>query len=169
MKKTIIAAISSNYVIGDNGNLLWHLPADLKHFYHTIKGKWLLSGRKSYESDQGSDVFYKGAGTIILTRQANYRTSVPNSYIVHSLAEAYLAAQAQRADELLILGGSEIYRQSIKDADELIITHIHEIFVGDAIFPKIDSKIWQEAKRLDFKKDKKNWYDHSFVWYQRKV
>ncbi|MFK7935878.1 MAG: dihydrofolate reductase [Saprospiraceae bacterium] len=169
MKKILVAAKSSNNVIGDGGNLLWHLPADLKHFYTTIQNKWLLSGRKSYESDQGSDVFFRGAGSIIVTRQKDYPVETPKVHMAHSLAAAYELAEAKKAKELMILGGAEIYRQAIVDADELIITEIHEIFVGDAVFPKIDKTEWLEIKRLDYQKDKKNWYDYSFVWYQKRI
>ena len=92
MKKIIVAAVAENRVIGANGQLPWHLPADLAFFEKTIAGQFLLSGRKSVESDQGEDVFNRPEQTIILTRQKDYQTT--KGKVVHSIEEAFHLAKA---------------------------------------------------------------------------
>ena len=163
MKKIIIAAKSDNNVIGANNDLLWHLPADLEYFYRTIEGKYVLSGRKSFESAQGSDTFPFTKYSLILSKNKNYQAN--NAKVVDSLETAFQWAREKGAKELYILGGGTIYEQTLSLADKLMITEVHIKIKGSVYFPKIDKKKWKEINRRDFEKDENNPYSYSFVEY----
>ncbi|MCB0547885.1 MAG: dihydrofolate reductase [Phaeodactylibacter sp.] len=165
MEKVIIAAKSDNNVIGKDGGLPWHMPADLDFFARQIQGCYLLSGRKSFESAQGEEIF-RNKSFVIVTRQKDYR--VKEGKVAHSVEEGIAVAEADGAGRLCILGGGEIYRQALSVADKLIITEVHtEVEDGDAFFPDVDPRIWKEYKRENHSKDKANPYDFSFVFYIR--
>ena len=166
MKKIIVAAKSDNDVIGAGNKLVWHLPADLNFFTNLIKGKYLLTGRKSLESDQGEEIFTDPTRVIVLSRQKDYKSD--KAVVKHSIQDALSWAEAKEVEELFILGGGKIYEQTIAVCDQLIITEVHAVFEGETFFPKIDENIWKESSRRDFGKDSENLYDYSFVTYQRK-
>ncbi|MCB0581455.1 MAG: dihydrofolate reductase [Phaeodactylibacter sp.] len=165
MEKLIIAAKSDNGVIGKNGELPWHMPADLDFFSRQIEGGYLLSGRRSYESEQGETIF-KDKPFVVITRQEGYQPK--GGRAAHSLEEGIATAEADGARRLCILGGGEIYRQALPVADRLIITEVHTVVEGgDAFFPDINPEHWKEYKRESHKKDSRNPYDYSFVFYTR--
>lgn len=167
MEKIIVAAKSDNNVIGRNGDVPWHLPADLAFFEHTISDGWLLSGRRSYESAQGDFIFQKGRKTIIITRQKDYK--VHDAIIANSVMEGIEKAAIAGAPKLYILGGGEIYTQALSLADRLILTEIHTIIKdGDTYFPEIDLEKWREMSRESHSKDAENPYDYSFVTWERR-
>ena len=166
MEKIIIVAKSDNNAIGGSNDLLWHLPADLEYFERTIKGHWLITGRKSFETAQGSEIFAAPEKTIIITRNPMYKAGAAT--VVNSVPAAFEAAKAAKVERLYILGGGEIYKQSMDYADILLITEIHATFENaDTFFPAIDPAIWQETSRVDHVKDAENSYDYSFVRYER--
>ncbi len=165
MKQIIIAAKSANGIIGSGGELPWHLPADLAFFQEQIEGCYLLSGRKSYESGQGQEIF-RGREFVIITRQAGYRAE--GGKVCHSVEEGVEAARQSGANRLCILGGADIYRQMINQVDELVITEIHATLEGDSFFPSIDPGIWREYCREEHLKDAENPFDYAFVWYKRR-
>lgn len=165
MKQTIIAAMSANGVIGSGGELPWHLPADLDFFLQQIQGCYLLSGRQSYESEQGQEIF-RGRDFVVITRQAGYRAE--GGRVCHSIEEGIEAARQSGAKRLCILGGADIYRQTISRVDELIITEINAIVEGDSFFPPIDPDAWREYRREEHLKDAENPFDYAFVWYERR-
>ena len=167
MQKIIVAAKSDNDVIGKNGDLPWHLPADLRHFKNVIRGGYLISGRKSYESPQGDEIFKLGSNSIIITRQQDYPVR-RGAKVAHSIEESYEIAKADGAEEVFVLGGAGIYEQTVNEVDKLVITEIHATFDGDTFFPEIDPEIWQEAKREDYPADAKNPHSYSFVEYVKR-
>ena len=107
MQKIIVAAKSDNQVIGKENDLVWHLPADLRFFRATIEGAYLATGRKSFESAQGGDVFGPNRAFVIITRNKNYRSTTGK--IAHSLEAAIQLAENDGAERLCILGGATIY------------------------------------------------------------
>ncbi len=165
MKKIIIAAKSDNNVIGKDGGLPWHMPADEAFFRRTIADGWLLSGRTSYESNQGNAIFHKDQSFIIITRQQNYEA--PGGIVAHTLEAGFGQAAAAGALRLYVLGGGKIYEQAIDLVDQLIITEIHTEIEGDVFFPEIDKHQWQEIRRTDHPADAENPYAYSFVVYER--
>lgn len=142
---SLIAGISQNNCIGKNGQLPWHLPEDLKHFREVTTGKIVLMGRKTWESLPAKFRPLPNRLNLIVTRQADY--VVPNEVEIYTTIEA--AETAHPTEEIMVIGGAEIYRQTIDRANKLYITHINQIIEGDAFFPEIDLAIWQETERTD--------------------
>lgn len=165
MEKVIIAALSENHVLGKQGELPWSLPRDEQHLKNLIQDGWLLTGRTSFQSSQGDDLFSQRSDVIVLTRQQDF--SVPDKYIAHSLKSAYAKAAKAGADCLYILGGSRVYQQAIQDADRMVLTHVHAKVEGDAYFPEIAPNTWREIRREDYPSDEAHTHPFSFVWYKR--
>jgi dihydrofolate reductase len=158
---TIIAAIGEKNALGKNNQLIWHLPADLKRFKKVTTGHHVIMGRKTFES-LGKPL--PNRTTIIVTRDKNYKAD--GCLVTNSLSEAIKAAVSDKNP--YILGGAEIYRQSMELADVLDLTFVHHAFDADVFFPEIDKRIWKETFREDFNQDEKNKYDFSFVKLERK-
>lgn len=166
MIRTIIVAVADNGVIGKDNDLIWHMPADLKHFKQTTKGHMLVMGRKSFEAVGIGGL--PGRLNMIVTRNTSY--AAEGCLVFNSLEESLALAEQHRQEEVFILGGGEIYRQSLeKDlVDKLIITEIHGEFEGDTTFPAVDHERFQEVQRIDHPADENNPYPYSFVWYRRR-
>ena len=161
-----MAAKSDNNVIGINDDIPWHLPGDYEFLLETIKDSYLLTGRKTYESKQGQEIYNGRNDVIVLTRNTNFK--VAHGKVVHSLSEAFQYLNSLEVKQVFILGGEEIYRESMVLADELIITEVHTSCPGQAFFPVIEPEIWEETFRKAFHKDENNQFHYSFVWYRRK-
>ncbi len=156
---TLIAAIGKNNALGKNNQLIWYLPADLQRFKKVTSGHHIIMGRKTFES-LGKPL--PNRTTIIISRDKNYHAD--GCIIVNSLADAIQAASSD--ENPFILGGAEIYKQSMDIVDVLDLTFVHHTFDADVFFPEIDKSIWKEVFREDFSKDEKNKYDFSFVKYE---
>lgn len=168
MKKIIVAAVADNRAIGRSGELPWHLPADLAFFRQTIKGAFLLTGRKSYESEQGQELF-RNRPFIVVTRQKDY--IAPGALIAHDLPTAFALAErhTQPNQSLCILGGAAIYAAALPSVDELVITEVHTVLLdADAFFPAINPDEWTPYRRENHMADAENEWDYSFVWYHRR-
>lgn len=167
MQTKIIAAKSDNNVIGKDDDLVWNLPADYKFFTDHIATGLLLTGRKSFESPLGKEVFENNPRVIVLTRRDDY--SAPPAIVVNSVEEAIIYANKQEKEDVLwILGGTSVYNASMHLADEIVMTEVHDTFEGDSHFPTIDPEEWEEVSREDHQKDEFNPHDYSFVVYKRK-
>jgi len=156
MKVSIIVAMAANGVIGRDNQLPWHLPADLKHFRQTTMGKPILMGRKTWESI-GRPL--PGRTNIVITRDSAY--SAAGCEVVTSIDAAITAAGEQ--DEVMVIGGAELYRQVLPYTDTIYLTRIHEVFEGDTRFPEIRNSEWHQVERIDCEADEKNTHDYSFI------
>lgn len=164
----MIAAQSSNRVIGKDGGLPWHMPGDEAFFLNEIEGCLLLSGRKSYESNQGNTIF-KNKEYIIITRKTDYNVG-PGGSTAASLEAGIQLAKEQQIKRLCVLGGGEIYKQALPFAHKLIITEIHTLIdQGSAFFPEIDPGDWALTRAEPHPADKDNPFPYTFKWYHRKV
>lgn len=163
MKISLIAAIAQNNAIGKNNDLLWHLPADFKHFKTTTSGHFILMGRKTFES------FPKPLPNrthLIVTRQANYNTP-ENCFAFASVKEALQFAKQNNQEKVYVIGGGEIYKETIAIANELVITHVNETFEdADAFFPEITSD-WNIISEEFHKSNDKNKYDFTINVYEK--
>lgn len=159
-----MAAKARNNVIGINNGLAWHLPGDLKFFKQTTKGHTLIMGRKTFESLSNP---LPHRDSWVVTRNPEY--TCEGATLFYSLESAIAAGIAKDLERVFILGGGDIYRQSMKIADKMIITEVHADFEGDTYFPEIDMTIWEEVSRQENKADEKNKYDYAFVEYNRKA
>lgn len=157
---TIIVAAGENNAIGKNNDLIWHLSDDLKRFKSLTNGHHIIMGRKTFES------FPKPLPNrthIVITRQRDYKA--PDGVIVVNNLEDALDAARQDAQPFII-GGGEIYKQSMPIADKLEITRVHHSFEdADTFFPEIDPKVWTEVHRDRRPKDEKHAYDFTFLTY----
>ena len=165
MQKIIVAAKSDNQVIGKENKLVWHLPADLRFFKNTIKGAFLITGRKSYESALGAEVFGTRQPFIVLTRNKDFQPKFGK--VATSLEAAIQMAAANGAKRVCILGGAVVYEQAMEVADKMLLTEVHGDFEGDTFFPTINLTKWEETSRVRHAKDAENPFDYSFVVYER--
>lgn len=165
MQIKIITAKSDNNVIGKDNELVWNLPADYQFFTQNIAKGLLLTGRKSFESPLGKEVFENNPRVLVLTRQQDY--NAPPAITVDSIETAIAYAKKNEEELLWILGGTSVYNASMNLVDEIVTTEVHGIFEGDSHFPDIDPAIWTEVSREDHQKDADNPYDYSFVVYRR--
>ena len=159
---TIIVAVAENNAIGKDNQLLWHLSDDLKRFKSLTSGHHIIMGRKTFES------FPKPLPNrthVVITKQEDYK--VPHGIIVvNSLKDALDVAKED--NQPFIIGGGEIYNQSLEVANKIELTRVHHNFEADTFFPKIDNSIWKETSNVYHKKDAKNEFDYSFISYTRK-
>ena len=165
MTISIIVAIAENNVIGKDNTLIWHLPADMKYFKEKTTGHCVITGRKNYESIPEKFRPLPNRTNIVITRQTNY--AAPGAIVVSSIDNAIAKAKESNDEEIFIIGGAEIYKQSIHLVDKLYITQIHHFFEGDAYFPPIDPTIWKQTQIQNFRADEKNKHDYSFVEYKK--
>ena len=141
----LIVAVAENGVIGRDNDLPWKIPADMAHFKRVTMGKPLLMGRKTYESI-GRPL--PGRTNIVITRNPDF--SAPGIEVVPSFEEAVLRAQsvarADGAEEVIVMGGAEVYRVSLPAADRLYVTEVHAAIEGDA-YLDLDLGGWREVSR----------------------
>lgn len=138
---SIIAAIAKNRVIGSKNKLPWHLPEDIKRFRTLTLGKPVIMGRKTYESI-GKPL--PDRKNIVLTRNKDYHIS--GCIVVHSLDEALNTAKGN--NEVMIIGGAEIYKMFLPLADKMYLTLIDAEFAGDSYFPRYNPSEWQEIEHI---------------------
>lgn len=162
MTVSLIVAVSENLVIGKDGDLPWHLPADLKHFKNTTMGHHLIIGRRTWD-EVGRPL--PGRTMVVLTRSRKF--SPEGATVVHSLEEALEVASGD--DEPFIGGGGYIYRMALaRDlVDRLYITRIRAEVEGDTFFPGIDFDRWKLVLEDRHEADEKNEYPYSFLVYER--
>jgi len=157
---SIIAAVSKNRVIGNENRLPWHLTEDLKHFKQITMGKPIIMGRKTYGSI-GKPL--PGRHNIIVTRDNTFYAE--GCTVVHSLKDAIDAGNP--AEEVMIIGGANIYEQALPLAHRLYLTLIHKEFEGDTFFPEWNEKEWNEIQRYDITTDETGSFNYSFVTLER--
>ncbi len=157
---SIIAAVADNGVIGIDNRLPWHLPADLAHFKRLTLGKPILMGRRTWESLPG---LLPHRTHVIVTRNPDYRAE--GGFVVHSLDQAI--EQFGDVDELMLIGGAQLYAQALPRAARLYLTEVHIEAEGDAFFPDFARDRWREVERIAGTVDARNSIPHHFVTYQR--
>ncbi len=160
MKLSIVVAMAANHVIGRDKKLPWHLPADLKHFKQLTTGKPILMGRKTWESI-GRPLPERTS--IVITRDPDYTAA--GCVVVHSIDAALRAAEHH--DEVMVIGGSELYRQVLPQVSTIYLTRVHADIEGDAVFPKLDDSEWREVERTDCEPDENNAHVYSFITLER--
>ena len=140
---SLIAAVAQNRALGKDGQLLWHLPEDMRYFRETTRGKPVIMGRKTWESLP--DVFrpLPGRRNIVISRNPAY--DAPGATLAGSLEEAVRLAQDDA--EVFVIGGAEIYRQALPLAQRLYLTEVARDFDADAFFPEFSASDWTEISR----------------------
>jgi dihydrofolate reductase len=155
----LIVARATNGVIGRDGALPWHLPADLRRFKQLTTGAPMIMGRKTFDSLPG---LLPDRRHIVLTSNPNWAED--GAEVVHSVEAALRAANAPHVS---VIGGAEIYALFLPHAHRIEITEVHGNFVGDAIFPDVDLNIWHEVTRIPHPAEG-NRPAYDFVTFQRR-
>jgi len=148
MKVVLVAAIGDNFVIGREGQLPWRLKSDLQHFRKLTLNRPVIMGRKTHES---IGKVLPGRTNIVLTRDLTWvaRGAVLATSLDAALSFARSDAAKRGVDEIMVIGGSDIFSATMPMADRLEITHVHASPEGDTVFPLIDPEVWQEQSRQD--------------------
>ena len=158
---TLIVAMGKNREIGKENQLLWHLPKDLKHFKELTSGHPIIMGRKTYESI-GKPL--PNRTNIVISRKNDWFEE--GILIVGSIKEAVKFAK-KIDEEVFVIGGGNIYEQTIDFADKLEVTLVDAVLDADTFFPKINEKVWQKTNEERHQKDEKNEFDFCFQTYER--
>lgn len=164
MTVSIIVATSLNHAIGKDNQLLWNLPADLKFFKTTTMGCPVVMGRKTFQSIGRT---LPGRKNVVITRDKNFNSD--NQFdilVVGSVDEALVKLHSEK--EVFIIGGGEIYQQSMDAADTIYLTLVNTVIEADVYFPEIDKTkfdlVWEEKHVAD----EKNKFDYTFQKFDRK-
>jgi dihydrofolate reductase len=146
---SIIVAIAENNGIGKDNQLLWHLPADLKHFKNTTSGHTVIMGRKTFDS-VGKPL--PNRRNIVITRAPSLE--IPGAEVVNTLDAAI--ALCDPDEEVFIVGGAQIYKMAMPVTDKIYLTVVKGNFEADTFFPAIDPEIWKEESSTSYEPDEKN-------------
>ena len=158
---SLIAALDDQNLIGRDGDLPWRLPEDLKHFKRLTLGKTVLMGRKTWQS-LGRPLPQRE--NWVISRQADFEA--PGARVFASVDQAM--AEAEPAQELMVIGGAEIYRQTLSRAQRLYLTRVHARLEGDTWFPDFDIADFREIERVDHPADERHAHAYSFLSLERR-
>ena len=183
MRITLIAAVAKNRVIGKDGQIPWHLPADLTHFKRTTLGHTLVMGRRTYESAGA----LPGRRTLVLTRDPEWQPEragpagsgdargpaeeggppIESIEVVRSLDQAIDRARDQGETELFVCGGEGVYREALPKAHRLVLTRIDAEPEGDTHFPEVDWSRWRLVFQEEHPPDERHAHAFTFETYER--
>lgn len=156
---SLIAAIDEDRGLGKNNELLCHLPADLKHFKKITLGKPIIMGHRTYLSI-GKPL--PGRLNIVLSRK---NIKIDGVIVLDSLEKAFDLTKDE--SEIMIIGGADIFQQSMPFADRVYLTLIHNHFSADVFFPVLDTKIWRFIELENKSSDEKNPYSMTFYRFDK--
>lgn len=157
-----IVAAAKNGVIGQDNDLPWDIPEDMKFFREKTKGKALIMGRKTFES-VGHPLPHRL--NVVVTRNKDYKAE--GAHVVTTLDEAIeycRTKQSQYGEEIFIIGGGEIFRQSLDRVDLIYLTRIHKDYPGQVTYPELNPLEWEEIER----RDRDEPVPFSFLTYKKK-
>jgi dihydrofolate reductase len=160
---SLLWAMDENSAIGNNNDLPWRLPEDLKYFKRITMGHSIAMGRKTWDSI-GRPL--PGRENIVLTRDREF--ACEGCTVFYSLDEFLADCREKSSEEVFIIGGAEIFRVALPAADKLYLTMIHDKFEADTFFPELDWSEWLLESRQKGIRDEKNPCDYEFLVYTRK-
>lgn len=152
-----IVAVSKNFVIGRNNRLPWRMPDDMRYFHKVTDGHIVIMGRKNYEANGKA---LKNRTNIVITRNREFNPD--DALVTHDINKALEIAKSFHPEEVFIVGGGEIYRQTLDMADRIYITVIETEVEGDAFYPEIDISAYTIVSRISATADQKNPFDHTY-------
>lgn len=147
--------MAKNRVIGRDNRIPWRLPRELQMFKSLTMGHHIIMGRKTYES---LNRLLPGRTTVIVTHDRKYR--VPGAVVAVSLTAAIAACVAD--DEIFIIGGGQLFKETLPLADRIYLTTVQAEIEGDTFMPDFDLSSWRQISKEEFKADEKNPYDYIF-------
>ncbi len=159
---SLIVAAASNNAIGKNNDLLWHLPADMKHFKQLTSGHCILTGRKNFESIPEKFRPLPNRTNIIITRNKDLK--IDQCHVFTAIQEGIEFAKSTGEQELFVIGGGEIYRECVEQnlVRKIYLTRVHQNFEADTFFPELEENDWSLLSELFMPKDEKNPIDCTF-------
>ncbi|MEM8561103.1 MAG: dihydrofolate reductase [Pseudomonadota bacterium] len=162
----MMVAAAENGVIGSGNDLPWHLPEDLRHFKRVTMGKPILMGRKTFQSI-GRPL--PGRTNIVISRDSMLKVEgvTVAASLDHAIDEATRVIDRDSADEMVVIGGAEIYRAALPQVARLYMTEVHAMVEGDVMLPLITWSQWRETQRERHSASAGNPFDYSFVVYER--
>ena len=159
---SIIVAIASNYAIGKDNDLLWHISKDLKRFKQITKDHYIVMGKRTYYSLPVRPL--PNRTSLIITDIAN--EEIGNCLMAYSIEDAVNKMDSSK--ENFVIGGGSIYEQFMPIANKLYITRVHKEFEADTFFPEISLNEWELTFHEDVNDDPQNDFSYSFEIYRRK-
>ncbi len=159
---SIVVAKAKNNIIGKDNKLVWHLPADLKHFKELTTGHKIIMGRKTFES---LGRVLPNRKHIIFSQNPDFKVKDENVEVVHSLLQIQELIEGE--EEAFVIGGAMIYNFLMPYVKKMYVTQIDQEFEGDAFFPVISENTWKEVSKEKGIKDEENNLDYEFVTYER--
>jgi dihydrofolate reductase len=161
---SIIVAVAANGVIGRAGGLPWHLPDDLKRFKQITMGHTIIMGRRTWES---IDRKLPGRRMIVVSRRPDYSTGVEGVEVANSLDNSLEMAQRAGETEAFVIGGAELFRESLPKADTIYLTEVLGEISGDTFFPDWSKDDWSSTQQETHAADPHHEYSYSFSVLQR--
>ncbi|MFD1768243.1 dihydrofolate reductase [Sphingobacterium suaedae] len=160
LKITLIVAASENNAIGKNNQMLWHLPDDFRYFKQQTLGHSIIMGRKTYESI-GKPLPERR--NIVLTKDQEWLAEDVD--VANSIPEILTYCRDER--EIFIIGGANVYAQTLALAQKVLLTRVHASIQGDAYFPELPSSEWKLSSKREHPKDDRHAYDFTFQIWER--
>lgn len=165
MNISLIVAAATNNAIGKNNQMLWYMPNDFKYFKNQTWGLPVFMGRRTFQALDSKVL--PGRLNIILSRNKTFEA--PGAIVVDKYDDAIFMAKEHDYNDLMVMGGAEIYKLMLPKANRVLLTRIDAKFEdADAFFPELNLKEWSMASEQAFKADEKNPYDYSFQIWERK-
>ena len=167
VRLALVVAMSDNGVIGKDGGLPWHLRSDLKRFKEITQFKPIIMGSNTWDSLPKKPL--PGRLNIVLSRDV--RMEAEGGVVCHTLFEALDIAREHAtddgADEICVIGGANIYEQTLPKANRIYVSHVHADVEGDAHFPSIDPAVWEVTSEESFAKTENDDHDFTLKIYDR--
>ncbi|MEL6654961.1 MAG: dihydrofolate reductase [Bacteroidota bacterium] len=158
-----IVAVAENQVIGDGGDIPWRISSDLKYFKRTTSGRHVIMGRKTFDSI-GKPLPKRT--NVVLTRDPMYAAT--GIIVAHSIEESLSIAYDNEEEEVFIIGGGEIYKQSRPYWDKVYLTRVHAEPAGKVLFPALDENEWELISQEKHEAGERDQHDFTFEVYSRK-
>ncbi|MBA9075798.1 dihydrofolate reductase [Rufibacter quisquiliarum] len=160
----LVVAIAENRAIGKDNQLLWHLPEDLKHFKRLTLGHPMVMGRKTFEAI-GKPL--PGRTSIVVSRRQDF--VLPEGCLKATSLEEALKEALALDEQVMVIGGGQIYAQALPLAEVVYLTLVHESFEGDTFFPELEAAAWEVTEQQEHPADEKHPYPFTFFTFRRKA
>jgi dihydrofolate reductase len=157
-----IAAMTRNRVIGKDNRLPWRLPADMAFFKRTTTGHHVIMGRKNFEAEKKP---LPNRTNIVVTSKADYKAE--GCVVVHSIKDGIDLARKNGETECFIIGGGEIYQESLDMTDQIYLTIIDTEMEGDVFFPELNFDHWKIVRQNEYGRDERNPFDFTIYLFKR--
>jgi len=161
LKITLIVAASENNAIGKDNQMLWHLPDDFKYFKRNTVGHSIVMGRRTFESIGKA---LPERRNIVVTRNQDW--VVEDVDVANSIDDVMKYCRDER--EIYIIGGANLYKQTLPLAEKILLTRVHTVINGDAYFPELSEEEWRLSHQEYHAKDDRHAYDFTFEVWERK-